>query len=88
MVRKLLTEANARSSVEGAEDEWVWRQVFMHPFIKESVRVKFESFEPIRKMNMCRILSRYHTIWTPKISSTMKIDDTVHATGEGVKPNR
>jgi len=53
MVRKLLAEADARSSVEGAEDEWVWRQIFMHPFIKESVRVKFESFWANQKNEQC-----------------------------------
>jgi len=45
MVRKLLAKANAQSGVEGAEDEWIWLQVFMNPFIEESVRVKFEGFE-------------------------------------------
>jgi hypothetical protein len=43
VVRELLAKADPRSSVERAEDEWVWRQVFMNPFIKEPVWVEFES---------------------------------------------
>ena len=42
VVCELLAEADARSSVEGAEDEWVWCQIFVSPFIKEPVWVKFE----------------------------------------------
>jgi hypothetical protein len=43
VVCKLLPKADSRSSVEWAEDEWVCRQIFVHPFIKEPIWVEFKS---------------------------------------------
>jgi hypothetical protein len=41
VVCELLAEADARSSVERAKDEWIWRQVFMNPLVKKSVWIEF-----------------------------------------------
>jgi hypothetical protein len=44
VVRELLPKADPRASVEGAEDVWVWREVFVQARVEEAVRVECQSW--------------------------------------------
>jgi len=38
----LLTQADSRSGIEGAEDEWIVDHVFVNTFIKEAIGIKLK----------------------------------------------
>ena len=39
----LLTKANARTSIEWKEDEWLWCEILVQTIVEEAVRIKFLS---------------------------------------------
>ena len=44
-VTYLLSEADARPSIKGKEDERVGREVLVQPFVEETVRVEFHRYD-------------------------------------------
>lgn len=50
----LLTQADARTGVEGEEDERIRHEIFLHPLVKETIRVELKSWQVFQNINFNR----------------------------------